>query len=774
MKTTNLKLFKKKLLVLNLALILLFSASICKAQNIWNQKSLFPSTTRVGSFSFTLNGKGYVGTGINFTTLAVQDFWQYDDLTDTWTQKANFPVALYSASSFVINDTAYVTCGWLNTTGNSVNIHTYYYDLANDAWVQVADYPGTPIYNGIGLSIKGKGYVGIGYKPYNNELWQYNPDSDVWIQKANFPGSMRSTCVNFSIEDKGYVGGGAYEPTLTAFDDFYEYNPDSDSWTQLPNLPGGGRYAASSFVLGEDQDAYIACGYNYSNYLNDVWRFDTFGYTWVKVADYGGLARASAAEFALFNKAYIGLGAEANYQTDFWEFVPTGPNLLIGNLYSDDNNNQMLDTAEAPMKNILVEVNPGNMIFSSDNAGLFKGFGNSGTYTVTIPNPPNYYTMIPSSNTVSFTGFGFVDSTSNFAFVPTANVQDLRISLTPLTGPKPGFQHFYNIGYKNVGTNTMSGNVQLIFDNLLSYTGSIPNDSTINVNNDTLTFSFADLKPNQSHVIMLIFDVSTSAMIGDTIVATATINPVVGDSASVDNTESKYQPVVSSFDPNDIAVEPSGSITPQQVSNGQWLTYTIRFQNTGTASAKNIWLTDTIDQNLNLSTVEILSASHNYSLSLNGDRTLRFSFNNINLPDSNANEALSHGFIKYRIKPISTLTVGSSIANQSSIFFDFNAAVITNTVVTQVLNFSGVTENIPSTQKFLYPNPANELLIVGANKSNELQQLLIFNMEGMLIKSINLNEGVNYISINELSSGMYLCKFKSEKEIKFQKLVVQH
>ncbi|MBK7970889.1 MAG: hypothetical protein IPK08_19305 [Bacteroidetes bacterium] len=42
---------------------------------------------------------------------------------------------------------------------------------------------------------------------------------------------------------------------------------------------------------------------------------------------------------------------------------------------------------------------------------------------------------------------------------------------------------------------------------------------------------------------------------------------------------------------------------------------------------------------------------------------------NINLPDSNANEPASHGFISYRIKPLSTLTAGTEFTNLAAIYF---------------------------------------------------------------------------------------------------------
>ena len=56
------------------------------------------------------------------------------------------------------------------------------------------------------------------------------------------------------------------------------------------------------------------------------------------------------------------------------------------------------------------------------------------------------------------------------------------------------------------------------------------------------------------------------------------------------------------------------------------------------------------------------------------------------LPDSNANERKSHGFIRFRIKPKNTLVAGDSIKNKAAIYFDYNSPVITNSAITQIKN----------------------------------------------------------------------------------------
>ena len=59
---------------------------------------------------------------------------------------------------------------------------------------------------------------------------------------------------------------------------------------------------------------------------------------------------------------------------------------------------------------------------------------------------------------------------------------------------------------------------------------------------------------------------------------------------------------------------------------------------------------------------------------------------NIMLPDSNVNEAASHGFIRFRVKPVSTLTLGNTVPNKAAIYFDYNTPVVTNTAITTIKN----------------------------------------------------------------------------------------
>jgi hypothetical protein len=80
----------------------------------------------------------------------------------------------------------------------------------------------------------------------------------------------------------------------------------------------------------------------------------------------------------------------------------------------------------------------------------------------------------------------------------------------------------------------------------------------------------------------------------------------------------------------------------------------------------------------------MVAASHPYTASITNQNKIEWAFANINLPDSNINEPLSHGYVSYRVKPKSTATAGDVINNLASIYFDYNLPVATNNALTLV------------------------------------------------------------------------------------------
>ena len=152
------------------------------------------------------------------------------------------------------------------------------------------------------------------------------------------------------------------------------------------------------------------------------------------------------------------------------------------------------------------------------------------------------------------------------------------------------------------------------------------------------------------------------------------IMPTAGDYNLSNNSLTYCFPVVNALDPNAKEVYPMGN-----VDSGQWLTYTIRFQNTGNAPAQNIYIIDTLSPYIDASTFQLLAYSALNLTQIFGN-VVRFNFPNINLPDSASNEPASHGYVQFKVKLKAGAPSGVQVNNTAYIYFDLNPAVVTNTV----------------------------------------------------------------------------------------------
>ena len=233
----------------------------------------------------------------------------------------------------------------------------------------------------------------------------------------------------------------------------------------------------------------------------------------------------------------------------------------------------------------------------------------------------------------------------------------------------------------------ISGTVNITITGACNYfspaTGALTPNSIIG---NVLTYNIADfgvLGYDSSFNFNILVDVS--AALGSQICVQVSISSKEKELNYSNNFLSQCFTVVGSFDPNDKTAFPNSTL---DISGDRWLTYLIRFQNTGTASAEHIFITDTLSASLDWSTFNLLSYSHQPLTQVYNDGLVKFSFPHINLPDSNTNEPASHGYVQYKIRAKDSLAIGSSIENTANIFFDFNAPVITNTTSNAVFNCS--------------------------------------------------------------------------------------
>ena len=261
--------------------------------NTWSSVAPFPNGHRENPVVFTANDKAYIGLGQirdpnTSQTYFLNDFWEYNPSTNTWTQLANFPgIGRSSCVGFGINGVGYVGLGYSYENGYVNRKDFWAYSINTNTWSQLPDFPAEARRDATGFSSGNLGYVGLGftgtddYSAYfptglvKNDFWCFNPENSTWVAKANLPlsgvdyiESGRIEALGFSLNGAIYVGkgmgrklGNPWNGVLYPLKDFWRYNSVSDSWDQMnDNLIDARR----PFVFTSSTNAFVGCGYNYS------------------------------------------------------------------------------------------------------------------------------------------------------------------------------------------------------------------------------------------------------------------------------------------------------------------------------------------------------------------------------------------------------------------------------------------------------------------------------------------------------------------------------
>lgn len=215
---------------------------------------------------------------------------------------------------------------------------------------------------------------------------------------------------------------------------------------------------------------------------------------------------------------------------------------------------------------------------------------------------------------------------------------------------------------------------------------------------------------------------------------------------------------IGSYDPNDKQAFPTGYGNLHFIKPNTDIEYLIRFQNTGTDTAFKVVILDTLSQHLDPATVRPGVASHAMEFAVLEGNVLRFTFDNINLPDSNVNWTASNGFVKFRVSQKPDLADGTSLENTAAIYFDYNEPIITNTCWHTVgREFVTVSIDDPAleTQVRAYPNPAVEGVIFEMKSWISNGTFVLTNAFGQVVNTQTFNGNQFRFDRKQLPAGLY-------------------
>lgn len=451
---------------------------------------------------------------------------------------------------------------------------------------------------------------------------------------------------------------------------------------------------------------------------------------------------------------------------------------VTGTVFIDYNGNNTQDAEDTGVRDILLYSTKADAQHTlTDAMGNFTLYLPEGSYIYRANVIDTLFTP-PSVRLIKVVN-GVPSSTSyNYNLIPTKEIKDITVTATALTPPRPGFKTSYTITYANTGNYPVT-NAELRF----AYAPEFSLESASLVYNShldtTLTWNIPALYPGEKKNITVTFTLPANIALGTILPSVTSFKPL----NTSDTTRNYYvlnHTAIGSYDPNDKQVFPAGNVTPEFISDQKDLEYIIRFQNTGTADAINVVVMDTISGKLDVATLTMISASHPYRYEQRGNK-VSWTFENIHLPDMQTNEPESHGFIKFSIKPVSTLVLGEKITNKAGIVFDFNEAIITNKTETLIANLpvttAVYTRKDDSVKMNVYPNPSADNVYVTFSTTGYAGKavVIIRNNLGQEVSSrtVTVADGLNTLEldIHSFSSGMYYIEVTFNTECFGAKLI---
>ncbi len=244
-------------------------------------------------------------------------------------------------------------------------------------------------------------------------------------------------------------------------------------------------------------------------------------------------------------------------------------------------------------------------------------------------------------------------------------------------------------------------------------------------------------------------------------------------------------PLFSSYDPNDKLVDGGVAVCapdnatpgtpPEECPNAtptsqRDLVYTIRFENEGNFSAKDVYIIDTFDTKLAASSISVLATSHPMALEFlppAGDSTVvRFAFRDIYLPFA---DSVNDGWVRFAVRTEREPTIGQEVRNTAAIYFDQNPPIYTNVIRNLYFESSGFAEAEPlAIDVRAYPNPTSgEVTLVSEAPVLSVE---VYDVRGALLLS---PKPTSTLSLSGMPAGVYVVRVTTAGGVGVARVVLE-
>lgn len=215
--------------------------------------------------------------------------------------------------------------------------------------------------------------------------------------------------------------------------------------------------------------------------------------------------------------------------------------------------------------------------------------------------------------------------------------------------------------------------------------------------------------------------------------------------------------------PSAVVGFPKGYGSRKFIKEDYKLEYTIHFQNTATDTAISVIIKNPVSPLLDMSTLQMGTASHPYTYRINQERELVITFDDILLVDSLTNAPASFGFVRYSIYPVQQIPDGTLLNNDAKIYFDYAVPVRADgeihTIGSDFFVVGTVWTDANTTADF-YPNPAEEAVYLRftGESVQGMVRYEILSVEGRPVGTGVISDTDQPLSLRALPAGIYMIK----------------
>ena len=556
-----------------------------------------------------------------------------------------------------------------------------------------------------------------------------------------------------------------------------------------------------------------------------LWMSQDKAQTWIDISpETQNLERISDLDISWDNHIYLATLGEGVMRSATALTVPASLTIVV---YEDVNSDCAFDSSDKLLEDMSVSI--GDIRLFTKANGEVNSFFQNGTYEVTLAGRSDLYASCIGTQTITLDAA----QGNTTVYIPVEileNCVDLGVSsTTPFL--RRCFDNVLHLEVFNEGT--AQADFPLITLELDSFFIFKSSSFTVqNQSGNTLTLRAPNIGAREVVRGKLNFELSCEADLGQSHYVTGSIE---ADNLCGELQQSSFtfecRENIGSYDPNDKSIYVDGIADKDIIDEDSNIEYLIRFQNTGTDTAFNVRIEDTLTEYFDASSINPVAASHDYSWELE-DRKLIVHFENIMLVDSLTNEEDSHGFIRFSVglndnRPLP----GASVVNTAAIYFDFNDPIVTNTVeahylcidrdtvitastcpdepyfwettgqnlfvagsytttiqttlgcnFTEILNLTILPEDDAECQSSstsdaevsgitIFPNPAQHSLAINHKENKTLSACTMYNLQGELVLRQSL-EKENTVNIQDLDAGLYLLDLSLKDGSRLMKRVV--